>query len=212
MSGFGDSSPPRSPQSTRVTLLVGLRQGDEAAWRRMIDVYSPLVYTWCRRWGLSPEDAADVSQETFRAAAGALDGFQSGRGPGTFRGWLRTIARRKAIDLWRRRGAEPARAEGGSQAHVRLAQAPDPACEDGEEDDSPSELAGVVRRALQFLRDEFESATWQAFWETAVDGRPAGEVGEKLGLTANAVRVAKCKVLRRLREELGETIDQSLRE
>jgi RNA polymerase sigma-70 factor (ECF subfamily) len=191
-----------------LTLIVGLQRGDEEAWRRMIDLYSPLVYGWCRRWGLPPEDACDVSQETFRAAAAAIGGFRSNPQRGTFRGWLRQIARRKTIDWWRRRGAEPTPAAGGSQVQTLLAQTPDPWGEEEEENDadSPAELAGVVRRALDFLHNEFEPPTWRAFWEMAVEGRPASDVGAELGLTANAVRVAKCKVLRRLREELGEHV------
>ena len=59
-------------------------------------------------------------------------------------------------------------------------------------------------RALALIRGEFEERTWGAFWRTAVEGRAAKDVGAELGLSAGAVRVAKSRVLHRLREELGD--------
>jgi RNA polymerase sigma-70 factor (ECF subfamily) len=57
------------------------------------------------------------------------------------------------------------------------------------------------------LRSEFEEHTWRAFWRVAVDGQPAPEVAAELGMKPNAVRTAKSRVLRRLREELGDLVD-----
>jgi len=57
---------------------------------------------------------------------------------------------------------------------------------------------------LDVLRGEFEDRTWQAFWLTAVQGKPAQEVAAELGLAPGTVRQAKYKILKRLREELDE--------
>jgi hypothetical protein len=57
VSGPGNNTPSHAAETTRVTLLVGLQQGDAEAWRRMVAIYSPFIYGMCRRWGLSPEDA-----------------------------------------------------------------------------------------------------------------------------------------------------------
>jgi RNA polymerase sigma-70 factor (ECF subfamily) len=210
VSGAGNNTPSYATETTRVTLLVGLQTGDAEAWRRMVAIYGPFIYGLCRRWGLSPEDASDASQETFRAAAIGMGAFRADRERGTFRGWLRTIARNKAHDLWRRRAADLALGEGGSHAQTLLAQAPDPWDDHEDNKESPNELAGLVRRTLDLLRSEFEPATWQAFWEMAVAGRQAAEIGAELNVSANAVRVAKCKVLRRLREELGDNVGHLL--
>jgi RNA polymerase sigma-70 factor (ECF subfamily) len=51
------------------------------------------------------------------------------------------------------------------------------------------------------VRGEFTATTWEAFRGVALEGRPAAAVGARLGLTANAVLIAKSRVLRRLREE-----------
>ncbi len=60
----------------------------------------------------------------------------------------------------------------------------------------------VLARALELVRGEFEVTTWQAFWRTTVDGQNPADVGRELGLSAGAVRQAKYRVLRRLRQEM----------
>ena len=62
----------------------------------------------------------------------------------------------------------------------------------------------MVGRALDLIKNEFEERTWRAFWLTAVGDRVPNEVALELGMSAGAVRVAKSRVLRRLREELGD--------
>jgi RNA polymerase sigma-70 factor (ECF subfamily) len=62
----------------------------------------------------------------------------------------------------------------------------------------------LFRRGLELIRREFEVRTWQAFWRTAVDGRATADVAAELGMSPGAVRVAKSRVLQRLRSELGD--------
>jgi RNA polymerase sigma-70 factor (ECF subfamily) len=57
------------------------------------------------------------------------------------------------------------------------------------------------------VRGEFEERTWQAFWHTAVEGRRPKDVAADLGMSPGAVRVAKCRVLQRLREALGDVME-----
>jgi RNA polymerase sigma-70 factor (ECF subfamily) len=86
---------------------------------------------------------------------------------------------------------------------MRMQQVPQTEAEDSEDADQTSAL---FHRALGLLRGEFEQRTWQAFWRATVDGLSAPEVATELGMTASAVRMAKSRVLRRLREELGELV------
>jgi RNA polymerase sigma-70 factor (ECF subfamily) len=190
--------------ATSPSLLDRARQNVPGAWDRLVELYAPLVYHWCRRGGLGPEDAADVFQDVFRAVAEHLGDFRRDRPGDTFRGWLRTIARNKLRDHFRRLAGQ-ALAAGGTDAQIRLREVPDPLT-----DDDPSEagvVAGQVRRALESIRGEFEERTWRAFWAVQMDGRGTDEVGAELGLTPSAVRKAKFRVLRRLREEMGDLLD-----
>jgi RNA polymerase sigma-70 factor, ECF subfamily len=182
-------------------LIERARQHDPRAWERMVALYAPLVLHWCRQWGLREDDAADVFQDVFQSVAAHLSGFR--RDPsGTFRGWLRTITRNKVNDAMRRRRREPIGA-GGSDAQAQLAQFPEPLPPD---DDGSSDVAvsALLRRGLELIRCEFEERTWQAFWLTAVEGRAPKDVAGELGMSGGAVRVAKSRVLHRLRAELGD--------
>ena len=194
-----------SSLSTHPSLLQRARSRDAIAWERMVALYGPLVLSWCRGLGLRDADAADVFQDVFQAVAVHLSGFHHGRSGGTFRGWLRTITRNKVHDHYRRREREPA-GVGGSEARRvfdQLAGALPP--------DAPEEVtaeAELLHRALAMIREEFEPRTWSAFWQTAVEGRLVADVAADLAMTPGAVRVAKSRVLHRLRTDLGDLLGE----
>ncbi len=191
--------------ATSLSLLQRIRQGDAAGWHRVVELYTPLVYHWCQRWGVSGADADDVLQEVFQAAAASIGDFRREREGDTFRGWLRAITRYKVLAYWRSRERHPA-SPGGSSALQRLQEVPTPEESAAEEAADAATLSDLFHRALGMLQGEFEARTWQAFWRTAVDAQSAPDVATELDMTANAVRMAKSRVLRRLREELGDLV------
>jgi RNA polymerase sigma-70 factor, ECF subfamily len=147
----------------------------------------------------------DVVQEVCRVAFSGLAGFRRDRPGDTFRGWLRTITR-TALALHFRKLARVPVAGGGSAAFARLQEVADPAPDLPDEDPS-DEIRGLHRRALELVRGEFEDRTWQMFWLTAVEDRKPADVAAGFGVTPVAVRKAKSRVLRRLREEIGDLLD-----
>jgi RNA polymerase sigma-70 factor (ECF subfamily) len=190
---------------TSLSLLQRIRNGDASGWQRVVELYTPLVYYWCQRWGVEGADADDVLQEVFQAAATGIGDFRRERDGDTFRGWLRAITRHKILAHWRSRERHPD-APGGSSALERLHEVPELESDTADEDADASQTSALFHRALGLLRSEFEPRTWQAFWRTAVDSQPAPSVAAELEMTANAVRMAKSRVLRRLREELGDLV------
>ncbi len=192
------------PQSTPLTLLERVRARDPVAWQRCFELYQPLVLSWCARAGLDTADAEDVAQEVFAAAAAALDRFRHDQPGDTFRGWLRAITRNQILQLFRR-GRGRAQAAGGSDALHDLQDLIDPL--PGPGDDDSVEIDQLYRRALELVRGELAERTWQAFWMTAVEGREPAMITQELGMTANNIRQAKSRVLRRIREELGDLLD-----
>jgi RNA polymerase sigma-70 factor (ECF subfamily) len=168
-----------------------------------MELYAPLVRSWCRRAGLQGADADDITQEVFAAAATKLDTFHRDRPGDSFRGWLRAITRNQVLLLFRRKQDRP-QAAGGSDAWHELQQVPDPLA--GRADEEASEVSGLYRRALELVRREFEEQTWQAFWLTAIEDRLPASLAEELGMTPAAIRQAKSRVLRRLKEEMGELL------
>ena len=191
---------------TSPSLLVRATAGEAAAWQRMVQIYGPLVYSWARRTGLQPQDAADVTQETFAAVSTRLPAYDAERRGATFRGWLWTITRNKAADLVRKCRSQPG-ARGGSTNLANLnAVYEDSSGSVGVSPNSPSERAmdqqEIIRRALAILRSSFEPTTWQAFWRTVIDGCTPDEVAAELALSRWAVYKARSRVLQRLRSEL----------
>jgi RNA polymerase sigma-70 factor (ECF subfamily) len=158
------------------------------------------VYQWCRRASLRAEDAADVSQEVFRTVAARIADFRRSRPGDSFRGWLWTITRHKIGDHLRRLHRQPA-AAGGSEAQLRLLDLPE---QGSAEEADPTEMTSLVHRALDLIRPEFEDRTWQAFWRATVEGHAPKDIAADLGVTPDAIRMAKSRVLRRLREELPD--------
>jgi RNA polymerase sigma-70 factor, ECF subfamily len=199
------SSQSGSAFRTSPSLLLRVQANDGDAWTRLVDLYAPLVYHWCRRAQLSPEDTADVFQETFRSVAAKIHDFRRDRQGDTFRGWLRTIAQNKIRDHFRKVRDEP-RASGGTDANVYLHAHPDPISLEADESEQKI-VHQVLHRTLETIRGEFEPRTWKAFWSVQIDGKTTGDVGVELGMTAAAVRKARLRVLARLREELGELLE-----
>ncbi len=190
--------------STSSDLVSRLRAHDDAAWERLAELYGPLVFYWCRRSNLRGEDAADIFQNVFAAVATGIDGYQQREGS-NFRGWLWTIARNKINDHFRRIGQQ-GEAAGGTAAQQQLAAAPDYQPSEAEDAADRRELSALLHRGLETVRAEFEERTWNAFWRAAVEDDSTADIAADMGITANAVRQAKSRVLRRLRDELGENL------
>lgn len=198
-------SDPESVDSTATSpsLLQRAHAHDPGAWDRLLFLYAPLVKHWCRKMALPEQEIADVVQEVFQAVAIHLGDLHLDRPGDTFRGWLRAITRNKVHDLYRRRQREP-QAAGGTEAHAWWARVPDLAQAGVEGADPPEVNRALFRRALELIQDSFEEKTWQAFWLVVVEGRSPQDVAHELGMTPGTVRVAKCRVLHRLRQELGD--------
>ena len=92
----------------------------------------------------------------------------------------------------------------GTNAYAELAAVSEQLSDDSMSVTSPREVNGLLHRAMEMVKAEFEHRTWNAFWRSAVENEPTTEIAAHLGITANAVRQAKSRVLRRLREELGD--------
>ena len=89
--------------STDSSLLRRVQANDHRAWRDFVDLYGPLIYSWCRRQGLSCDDSADVTQDSFAAVVKSVSAFDHAGGQGSLRGWLWTITSNKTRDLFRKR-------------------------------------------------------------------------------------------------------------
>jgi RNA polymerase sigma-70 factor (ECF subfamily) len=185
------------PVVAQETLLRRVQSDDPEGWRLLLELYGPVVHSWCRRWGLQSADIADVAQEVFCALMRRVDRFRPSQ-PGDLRGWLWTITQNKLRDY--RRKARLART--GGDCYEQLLSVPQPEPPEPPEPAvarAPSEL---FHRVLLVLRAEFEERTWLAFWRSVVDEQTSSAIGRELHMTANAVRKARARVLQQLRQVL----------
>ena len=190
--------------TTSVSLLGRLGQPNQnGAWERFVLLYTPfLSHILINHLHVRPQDAADVVQEIFVTLLRTLPKFEYDKAKGNFRGYLRQVCTSKAADLRRKRQAPAA-----NEAELSNL----------EDEKAGAEIARVwqqdhnrflTRRVLELMQEEFQPSTWKACWEFVVNGRPAAEVARELGISENAVFIAKCRVVQRLRQELEGLLEE----
>jgi RNA polymerase sigma-70 factor (ECF subfamily) len=187
---------------TRASLIVRLRdRSDQEAWGEFVVIYRPVVYRLARRKGLQHADAEDLAQQVLSAVANAVDRWEPDERRGRFRTWLYRIAHNLILNALTRRA--PDRAAGTGTADDVLAAWP---AGDGPASDlvRTEYRREVFNWAARQIRDEFQADTWDAFWRTAVEGRPIADVAATLGKTAGGIYAARGRVMRRLREKVSE--------
>jgi RNA polymerase sigma-70 factor (ECF subfamily) len=193
---------------TSASLLQRLReQPDGDAWHRLVHLYTPLLRQWLGRYGLQPSDVDDLTQEVLAVVVRELPQFRHNERTGAFRRWLRTILVHRLRGFWRARQSRPV-ATGDSDLGRLLEQLEDPASGlsrlwDQEHD------RHVMARLLEQIEPEVTPTTWQAFRRVVLDGMDEEAVAAELGLSVNAVFIAKSRVLARLRRVARGLIDFS---
>ena len=185
---------------------------DSAAWARLVEVFSPIVYRWARTSSLSAADSADVVQDVFVAVARNISRFERKKSNASFRSWLATIARNRIRDSFRKQ-TKHAKASGGTAALERLHNIPEPVLPSAPSQDIEKSisLAGLNKmipaRLLEIIKKDCDDKTCQAFWLTTVCGDKAADVADRLGLKVASVYQVKSRILRRLRAKMAEIPD-----
>jgi RNA polymerase sigma factor (sigma-70 family) len=195
-----------SPQ-TRASLLVRIRDSRDAqAWCQFVDLYAPLIHGFARKHGLQDADAADLTQDVLGVVARSIQKLEYDPRRGTFRSWLFTIVRNRVRNfLTRRRPYE--QGSGDTGTHNLLEEQPDPseAPDAGWEDHYHRQLFACAAKLVQARVHE---STWQAFWQTTVEGRSPQDVAERLNITVAAVYLAKSRIMAQLKSCIRELQDE----
>jgi len=181
--------------STHASLLQRLSEGeDDEAWSEFAERYGPLIRDYARRRGLQASDCDDLLQDVLLSLTKALPGFRYDPGRGRLRSYLKTVTIRS---LNRKFGQE--------RRPAHLEEVVEPAVPE----DDPWEEAWRrhhLRRALARLSREFPERTRTAFRWVVLEGRPASEVAQTLGMSLDAVYQSKSRVLRRVSELVAEQV------
>jgi RNA polymerase sigma factor (sigma-70 family) len=192
--------------ATRPSLLVRIRDArDREAWGQFVEIYAPLVYDMARRRGLQDADAADLTQEVLRSVSGAIERLDYDPGRGTFRGWLFTVTRNALNTFFESQRGVP-RGSGDSSVQAWLENQAGPDEESAEWDREFRQR--ILDFATEQVRLAFEEATWRAFAQTAIEGKPAKDVAASLGMTVGAVYIARSRVLGRIKDEVRKLLNE----
>lgn len=185
---------------TRTTLINRLADPQaESGWREFVDLYRDIIFRVAIARGLQPADAEDVVQDVFATVAKRIDRFEVHR-DGSFRGWLRKIARDAAVDRMRSASRQPRTGDTAIRRRLSMMAA----------DDATSTQWRIevrrekLHRACCRIQKQFSPTTWRSFWMTAIEQHSISETAKVLGRSEGSVRVARCRVMAKLKAEVAK--------
>lgn len=191
---------------TSLSLLDELqRQPSDVSWQRLVELYSPLIRRWLIARGIAAQDADDIVQEVLVVVFRKLPQFRREPRVGAFRRWLLNITVNCVREFWRSKRLRGPGLGGESLQQVLQAL-----------EDPHSDLSRlwevehdqhVTRVLLAQIRPQFEARTWEAFERVALAGQPPSQVAAALGISTNAVFIAKSRVLTQLRQAGAGVLD-----
>src|SRR5581483_3817844 len=90
-----------TPQTSQSLLNRARDRGDAAAWRKIMDIYLPLIRRWVAPHVAQQADADDLVQEVLTTVVDDLARFRHNQRSGAFRAWLRSITVHRLRRYWR---------------------------------------------------------------------------------------------------------------
>jgi RNA polymerase sigma-70 factor, ECF subfamily len=168
-------------------LVRRAKAGEQRAFEQLVRRHQDRVFAVARGVVRSPEDAADVAQETFIAVLRHLDTFQEGA---AFTTWLHRITLRKAYDHQRRRVPDPV--DPGSHAVGGLAAR-----------DHDPQATGLQRTDLLAAIARLEAGFRDAVLLVDVAGLGVEEAAAALGVAPGTIKSRVFRGRAALARELG---------
>lgn len=194
------------PPETRPSLIQRLQDGrDNSAWEEFASIYRPMIVRIALRKQMQFDDAEDLAQQVLLLVAKNIGKWKLDPTRARFRTWLRTVARNATINALSRRPKD--QAFGGTTSLQQLNQCPEKT--DGQWFDLEWQRE-TLRWVAQQVRSEFESTTWTAFWDTAIEQIPAQEVADRIGKSVGAVYIARSRVMQKIKQRITDLDEDSI--
>jgi len=183
---------------TPASLVLRIRdQDDQVAWKTFVDVYSPMIYGFCRMKGLQASDAADVSQEALIRIAKAVRTLEYDRSKGLFRDWIATIVHNEIRRHVRRANTNPA-----------TIQEQDIASDGVSPEWNEHFQRHIFETALQRCQQHFAKETWKLFEHSWLNKQSVEQVAQTFNVGPDKIYVARSRVLKRLKHEVAVLSDE----
>ncbi len=185
---------------TTTTLLGRIREGgSQDDWKALVTRYWRVIFGYARLYGLSEADAEDFTQDLLVELTRVLPEFDYNREHGAFRGYLRTITRRRLVDRLRATRPEVSELFANESQNKEV----------GYWWETEWDRA-MLRQCLDEASSAVEPKTFQAFQLFVLKEWDSNRVADFLGLSIDSVYQAKARVIRhanavyeRLQQEEG---------
>lgn len=188
-------------QPTRLSLIeeIQANQSDDA-WRDFCAIYDGLIQGWLARQGVQPADADDVRQESMATVFKEIGSFEHSGRTGAFRRWLRNIVSNRLRRLWDKKSNQ--RKKEGVELSVLADQLADDSSRLSAVWDHEHDIY-VIDKILDSLTNQFPQQSIRVFRKVAIQGENDRQIADELGITLGALRVAKHRVLKAVKQAAG---------
>ncbi len=191
--------------STHLTLLAGVRGGEEEAWTRFFHRYGHVILQWSGHRGLQQVDSEDILQAFMKDAPRKLATYNREGEDGSVRRfgpWLRTVVGHLVADRQRDQKRKPAGyGEGGDDRMTAFGclTTEDSA---GIADAVAAEHSADVKRVVAAVQERLRGKnSWAVYQARELEGQPVPQVAQAYGISVGAVSVAVNRVNKMLAEE-----------
>lgn len=187
---------------TNQSLIVRVRDpSNRTAWDQFEQIYRPVIFRIARARGMQHCDALDLVQQVLLSVASAIENYERYDDGTRFRNWLSRITRNAILKSLSRGPSD--RAAGGSEMLDLMSELP----AGDSETDALIELEyrrEIYQRAATRVRREVQETTWLAFELTVLQEQSIEQACRTLGLSSGSVYAARSRIIRRLRDAVGE--------
>jgi RNA polymerase sigma-70 factor (ECF subfamily) len=184
-----------TPSSPEHELLERARRGDEAAFRQIVEAYTPRVFTLVRNLVRIPAEAEDVTQEVFYKVFAKLDSFREDSG---FYTWIYRVAVNTATD-WLKRRRHDRSVLMDDMARLPVVDEADTPTEDL----SRRDVQAAVRAAMAKLPEKFRTILVLR----ELEGLPYEEIAKVLRISKGTVESRIFRARERLKKLLEPQLE-----
>lgn len=193
-------------EDTSVSLLERIAaQNLDEDWQRLLALYRPFIESQVRRYPQLADEAEDIVQNVCLVLMQELPGFQRQR-TGSFRRWFRQVTVNQLRVASRQNRAKPIPASSLAELESSLEQLLDPTSEAARRWDEEHDRE-ILRQVIEIVRAVSNPIHWQAFQKHVLEGQPAEEVAQALGISLNSVQLVKSRLKKRMQVEIQGLLD-----
>jgi len=187
-------TPGPAPEQTDAMLIDACLSGDERAWALLIERYKKLIYSFPRRYGADPSDAADVFQLVCAELFVSLPRLRKHE---SLRSWITAVASHQAYH-WKRHHVKLAVREGADPETSAEAVAV-PCGSDLEQ----AEREQMVREAVAQLPPRCRELVRLLFYQDPPV--PYETIAKRLGLATGSIGLTRARCLRRVQDAIAKS-------